>query len=916
MSTFSQWFRKQRRRMGGDKYMTTGPLSEANSGWVDPKPYVIHYDAPYAEYYNKGLFEGYNGDLWMYFAFPKDVKIEWVRDSMEPVLNQHFFVDVVNDLGSLIDDQTDRSRNDYRTKFHIRLNREVVPNIIPPAGSTPAYEDYIRRMSDSFTRPRWYGYMGVRLYSSNPDFGAYGMEDKVKSWMEYWKGADVADFKLFERNYTDTVKIMADHGFRTLDFIKNPEELTRLTAWHGVKDDERGMTQDLEHIRSQAPVHGRSVITPRWGELAAHALVPAPDRDIFMVDPASEQAPRWGVSAMDISNNTVCINIRGEIRSPRVMASMFDDKAQSPRAAGKMNRIQVSKQMAEQGHAGLDNVEIILLSQVIPGKSLTDGLKNVMGRRHGLRPRHLVGRHPEALASTLPAYPKSIARVPRGNRSRSPIVNEMYAGVLAMSGIFRSTKAAAAGHMLMGLSDDQEFKEIYTSLDGAARSSGTPGCLFTGRPGSGKTQQILQLIAQVCYMERKAFFINPKKDQTLKPFFDLLDGLTINMSAQFLKDTPGALDAMFYYDNRSAAATVISDNIIRASRLSEERGSSVARTIARVRADINERANDPRNRTTYDVIFGNEEVGTTPISNEDIRELVADKIKESPFWIAFVARDADASRDIVNAIRGPQPILVEWDSSMNLPSADAVKAGTIDDRELDSILSVTTTFIYAAELLGSSDGGLLAIDEAWSLKPSPHAMGILETAGREWRSKDIMLLLATQKIADFFDGTISNDLRAFFSRMLFMAISHRDEADMKLFFELTGLPDNATNRAYMKNAGVKPEYDEDGNVLSESKDIPNAYWVDDIYDYSGGLICGPWPKRELNAGRTDKRDDDGEMDGLEVLDGIADDEIMDMVSANFGSGSFAKSLISDNRLQSIMDRADDLDRTEGGSFLG
>lgn len=909
MASLAEWYRKQRRRMGGDKNMATGPITEGNSGWVDPKPYVIHHDAPYAEYYNNGLFEGYNGDLWVYFCFPRDVKIDWTKNELEPVLNQHFFVDTVNELGRLIDDQTDRSRNDYRTKFHLRLNREIIDYIDPPAGSTPAYEDYLRRMSMDFTRPKWYGYTGIRLHSSNPDYGAYSLEDKVKSYLEYWKGKDVADFKLFERNFHDTTKIMTDHGFRTLDFIKNPEDFTRLTAWHAVSDETYGMGQEIETTRSQVPVHGRSVITPRWGELSAHALTPATDRELFMVDPASQQVPRWGVSAMDISTNTVCINIRGEIRSPRVMESLFDDKAQSPKSTGKMNRIAVSQSLAKQGHAGLDNVEIVTLSQVKPGRSLAEGLKTVMGNLHGLHPRLLVSRQDVALASTIPAYPRPIARIPRGNRTRSPLVNEMYAGVLAMSGVFRATKGAAAGHMLLGLSDDQEFKEIYTALDGAAKASGTPGVLASGRPGAGKTQEMLQLAAQVAYMARKVFFINPKKDQTLKPFFDLLDGLTINMSAQYLRENPGALDAMFYYDNRNQAATVISDNVLQISGYFQERGSEVAARIARLRADINERANDPRNRTTHDVIFGNEAAGTTPITDSHVASIITDKIKESPFWISFVAKDADASKDIVDAIRGPNPILVEWDASLRLPDVDKVKSGQIDDRELDSILSVTTTFIYAAELLGNSDGGLLEIDEAWCLKSSPHAMSILESGGREWRSKDIMLLVATQRIADFFDGTESNDLRAFFSRMLFMAINPRDTRDLDLYFELTGLPRTPANERYIVNAGVKTLYDPDtGDVLAESKTIPNAYWVDDIYDYSGGIICGPWPKRELNAGRTDKRDEE-DADSLDMQD----EDLQDLVSANFGEGSFGRYLIDDDRLQSIMDLAEEM---EGDTFIG
>ena len=39
-----------------------GPYPEANDGWVDSKPYVSHW--------RQGLFEGYDGSLWLYMGVP------------------------------------------------------------------------------------------------------------------------------------------------------------------------------------------------------------------------------------------------------------------------------------------------------------------------------------------------------------------------------------------------------------------------------------------------------------------------------------------------------------------------------------------------------------------------------------------------------------------------------------------------------------------------------------------------------------------------------------------------------------------------------------------------------------------------------------------------------------------------------
>src|SRR5699024_10397604 len=132
-------------------------------------------------------------------------------------------------------------------------------------------------------------------------------------------------------------------------------------------------------------------------------------------------------------------------------------------------------------------------------------------------------------------------------------------------------------------------------------------------------------------------------------------------------------------------------------------------------------------------------------------------------------------------------------------------------------------------------------------KASPDAMRILNRAAREWRQANIMLILGTQKITDFISPHDGQDFSTYFARFLFMAISKNDTADLDEFFRITGLEKTSETERFITDAGIKSE---DGK--SQDKIAPRAFYLDRLYGWSGALICGPWPDRELSAGRTDK----------------------------------------------------------------
>jgi hypothetical protein len=114
-----------------------------------------------------------------------------------------------------------------------------------------------------------------------------------------------------------------------------------------------------------------------------------------------------------------------------------------------------------------------------------------------------------------------------------------------------------------------------------------------------------------------------------------------------------------------------------------------------------------------------------------------------------------------------------------------------------------------------------------------------------------MLVLGTQKILDFM-GTGENEVNmtTYFSRFLFMALQENDDLEMDAFFKATGLPREKAIENYILNAGR----DTRRGVVRNP--IPKAYYMDELHMWHGGIICGPWPEKELNLGRTDKGGDE------------------------------------------------------------
>ena len=860
------------RRLTGKRGKGThGPSWELRGGWAEPKPWDTILP--------NGVFRNVNGEWWQFYKFPSNINIDWAKSADSKVQAQTAITDLINEFGSALSIQGTKTKNDDRRTVHILSFLDEQKGINGYRGETPATRDYFDRMGERFSRPIWSGYMGVKLKSSSIYSGATTAREYASIYMEWFKNPESFKTMAFDDDMYEVESYMMGSGFRPLDFERSPEDLQRLTAWYAKEDEVYNVPRDIAYARLQEPTHGASIITPRFGEIEMMAVKAR--EGLFIPGSPTSAVVQWSDPLFLPETNVVAISIRADIRSANVADQVFAGKAEKryERAASReadesigytearkagidAQRSDIAQQATAGGHALMDNMEILVASKID-----RSGRENPLARymrNYGLEVAPLIGRQPVALMNTLPTYPETVFPVNRrSNNRRSPLSNVVLPGVVAMSGMFRSARPCADHGILMGFADQATgMPEIYTPVDAAATESATPTMLVSGRPGAGKTMQMIQMSHQIVNQEYRLFFLNPKTGSDLSPSFKHMGAILVSMDADTLTDSPGLLDPMLFIDRstregRASIQTLLVSAISMATGLnvrSRERAQEDNARRARLATQIQDRIEDPRNLCSGDVIFGRIEErreaegdGTTIAGIDDRRaqEVVRDRMNTSAFWKSFISMDQNITSGFRDQLMDGRPVLVQWGSNLTLPTVDK-PIEQYSENEVDSILSITSVFKYASEIVSHQhQGGAIIVDEAWILRNSEDAMQILNKGMREWRELNIMLVLGTQRITDFI-GDGGSKVSSFISRYLFMAINRDDDDEYNEFLRLSGMEHSDQLRTYMETAGVKDhETDEHTNLVAR------AFYVDNIYNYSGGIICGPWPLIELNAARTD-----------------------------------------------------------------
>lgn len=855
----------------GDGAAEHGPFNRESETYVENLPWDMIL--------SNGIFRDHSGRVWKYFRSPEDVRTEWLRDPSEALDSQSFFLDLMEQLGATINNQVDRVRGDIRRRYHSQTTRGEIDGIRPPSDFSEAHADYMRRIGNGqLTRAVWNTYIGVEILPSETPYEAHGFVEQAERWLDGVLNPNESEWLELARDLQQVDDIFLNNGFSELDFEKFPEDFQALTAWFAEEDYRYHMPASIRTARIGKFVHGKSLLTPKYGEVTFHALKP---RDTISVqDPLSGEM-QWAKSLFEPSHNVVSISIRGEIRAPKIADNLLEikrDKRESKvindlddGTQQVMNAIQSARDsIRRRGYPLLDNTEIVIGS-IVPdvGRDNNSLFQSLSGSQFDAL--LLKDRQIDALMSTIAAFPNGVLRIPKGSKKRPHLSNVALPGFIGLSGLYRAHRPAAATGIFLGFAvAGREFLEIYTEMDAATKHNSSPVMYISGRPGSGKTQQALQMLGQMAYEGLPVWYLNLKKTDTLKPTFDLIGGFTISMNREFLAKSPGIMDPMFFLKHPADVQSILCDALFTSMRLyNTTDDSQAARRRQKINREILERAGDDRNKTSRDVIFGNAAQDprkrTTPISDEEVLEYVRDAMEASPFWRAFIATAENA--ELASKVRQGASLLVEWDQSMSLPDSSK-HVSDYTDSEIEMVNSAVTIFRYATETVAGSGGGVF-VDESHALKGSQEARRILNTAAREWRQADIVLVLMSQRLTDWLGSPNTegakigeDDLSSFVERYIFMAISENGDEDFEWFSRITGQIDSPEMRSFLAGMGATSAAASNDDSDSrrgrgrqrqqQGNKIPLAWVHDQIAKWSGPIVCGPFPELELNVGRTDK----------------------------------------------------------------
>jgi hypothetical protein len=145
------------------------------------------------------------------------------------------------------------------------------------------------------------------------------------------------------------------------------------------------------------------------------------------------------------------------------------------------------------------------------------------------------------------------------------------------------------------------------------------------------------------------------------------------------------------------------------------------------------------------------------------------------------------------------------------------------------------------EILMSSNGGVLVVDEAWTFLGSPEGLAALQRLGREGRSLNLLPIFATQRIAD----VISRDMESYLSRVFCLKMTDPREAEAAL--KLCGLEPNQSRLSWLRDCGPRRGSDEmlPQPALALHRDIENRH---------SSIVLGPIPEKIMKAFSTNPED--------------------------------------------------------------
>lgn len=329
---------------------------------------------------------------------------------------------------------------------------------------------------------------------------------------------------------------------------------------------------------------------------------------------------------------------------------------------------------------------------------------------------------------------------------------------------------------------------------------------------------LLQMLAfQYALLGEPVFFLNPKADDDLTPLARLTGGNVINISDV----EPGAFDPFRFARTPELAAEAASDFLL------EVLPPSTIHDKVAIRVGLSRGAKAGARSVLEALKLGMEDV-------QFIKSVEGLLEASSLFRIAVGTHAREPFR------ASKSLTLVQFDQGLNLPDPKKATSEYTDGERLalGAQLLITNGGMQAMR----GEGGVIIVDEAHRWLSNSETLNQLQKLGREGRSQQLSIILATQRLGDVDAST----LLSYSPRVTVMRVEEEEEAIKAL--ELLGLKATADRIAWLREEtkAVRPSGGEPGRS-------PLALHRD-LYGRRAAFMAGPYPEELMKQFSTNPLD--------------------------------------------------------------
>lgn len=703
-----------------------------------------------------GLYIGPTRQMWLYRALPL-APLRWEDRAVQ--------ISIGDTVSSLIHDIGATSRAPAPGIRQLSKNREIhlvsirwFEDAKPQYGATP---EMTRLMSDflSVPLPRRLLALGVRLWPAEGAGQNRSLGRQLKTAATKLLLEDVPDREEYADDRDFMESLFQRYGARTMSW----EEARQLESWFA---DGQGAETTVYESRTGLEVTSADMMI----QMAAVMN--------FQRSTASAPDFQWAMEATADPEGPIIISVRADLEPSemtrhRARTSQRKIKAtiEEEQATGDLDRPELSDAFvaAQQFEEYITSSREPIMSRcsILFGMDLANGdpedYFESIRMSHGIEAKPLEHRQIPALDETLPC---SLKRV-------NPFLQDVSISMVAHSGMNGFSSLGDEEGLYVGVSNP-DMVPVFLDPSAAAKRNLPAATLIAGDSGSGKSFLAQMLAVQHALSGGNVIFVNPKGYDSLSAMADFCGGRVIRMSA--LEKTPGSFDP-FRYAPPEVAAEIAANHIV--SVLGGAGGFSQTQQL--------ELGSALKRAATVGVRCVGEAFPF--ITDGSIVGQIRQQMEASSLFALGVALEPMPTLSGAGGLT-----LVEFDRALDLPDP-AAPSSSYTRRELVSLAAVRLVTRASMEILGSSGGGVMVLDEAWTFLGFSEGLQVLQRLGREGRSLNILPVFATQRVAD----VLSKDMESFLSRVFCMKLT--DERDAVLALELCGLKPTRSRVAWLRNCG-------------------------------------------------------------------------------------------------------------------